>query len=86
MDNTTTTTTTTAQVQLWSCEYRLPCGWCKLRNQHCDHMVTPAPTYPTDPIYPDYPHYPPPTITWDPYTRPSYNDNQVYCNAKEDTK
>ena len=82
MDNTTTTTTTTAQVQLWSCEYRMPCGWCKLRNRHCDHMGTQIPTYPTDPVYP---YYPPPTITWDPYTKP-YEDGQVYCNTKEDTK
>lgn len=85
MDNTTTTTTTTAQVQLWSCEYRLPCGWCELRNQHCDHMATPAPTYPTDPIYPNYPYYPPPTITWGPFTKP-HEDGQVYCNTKEDIK
>ena len=86
MDNTTTTTTTAATVQLWSCEYRMPCGWCKLRNKHCDNMVTQVPMKtngdPIDPIYPNYPYYPQPTITWDPYTKPP----EVYCNTKEDTE
>lgn len=55
------------------CKYRLPCGWCELKNKECELYVYPN-NYKPDPYVPpkDYPMvsvyaapgYPPSSITY----------------------
>lgn len=37
MSDTSTATTITVNT-VGECEYRMPCGWCKLRNQQCSYI------------------------------------------------
>ena len=53
-DNSTTLEYITPNTTPMQCEYRMPCGWCKLKNQQCNYIQYIPTVVPL--AYPPYPY------------------------------